>query len=275
MWTVMEDAALIPMIDLDMNQTGGYLMRLQSAAGEQQIATPAAPFANASPHRLSEMTVGFNNRTQLAAIQNSQIRAPEIRDISGRSLDQSGLRSLRFSGSQWLDIDGFGGAFPTLIMMMVRFEWTISATTGAQCLLGWSGSGSVAGIYAGSATGLLQDEVLTMRFADGSFAYWKAPVAGIDGDSWHILSFYWQQERWNLRVDGLDWPLFEQGNPGRASMDDATSWRLGARYYAGAEQGLTGDLAQMLAAQHISPSDISVIEDRLMRRWPVYRAISI
>lgn len=275
MWTIMADAGLIPLIDLDMNQTGGYLMRVQSTVGEQQLATPAAPLAGSSPHHMSEMTIGFNNRTQLMAVQDVLSRAPTIADISGRHLDQSGLRALRFSGSDWLDVSGLDGAFPTLIMMMIRFDWTISASTGAQCLVGWTGSGSVAGIYAGSATGLLQDEVLTMRFPDGSFAYWQSPMSGIEGDSWHVLTFYWQQERWNLRVDGHAWPLFEQGTPKRASLDDASSWRLGARYYAGAEQGLTGELAQFVAAQHISPDDVASFEEKMMQRWPTYRAISI
>ena len=90
MWAMMEEKGLLPLADLDLNQTGGYLMRVRSGDGETLVATLAAPINGVPPYHLHEATIGFNNHTPLVASQTQPARAPAIIDISGRTLDQTG-----------------------------------------------------------------------------------------------------------------------------------------------------------------------------------------
>jgi len=115
----------------------------------------------------------------------------------------------------------------TSLSLWFKPDNTITTSTSADCLVGFQDGGNFAGIYLGSYTGSISNELITIKTTASSNASYYSQLGGTINTDWHHLVIVGTGTQYNIYLDNVN--VFTGNLGGDVALINASRLDVGCR----------------------------------------------
>lgn len=133
--------------------------------------------------------------------------------------------SMEFDGTNYVESSYTGNV--TTLSLWFKPDTTITTSTSVQCLTGFEDGGNFAGIYLGSYTGSISNELITIKTTASSNASYYSQLGGTISDTWHHLVIVGTGTQYDIYLDNNN--VFSGNLGGDVALINASRLDIGAR----------------------------------------------